>query len=541
VVNQTLSLTDEIYAELVDGLQTGLDWTQFLAKHGASKGPLYNAVGRFFNDMEAKVKALAEVQAKLDQAGLKLDSLDRQIKEAESSLAPLEEKKNALNERIETLESKLTEKSELLEHAGGLGKLGFDIERLRQLREALTEIGAKSGLTGREAVGKFFDDLKDYEAVLEAKALLEGLQIQIETLETRVAEKSELLEYAGELGKLGLDIERLRQLQHTLREIGAKHGLKGKEVTNKFFDDLKDYDASIGFELELITKRGQLNTLAGEMESRSRELDTAGKRLEGVQRQAAELRKELATYQRLEGIGFNGKALGELEKAGKKYGTPRKVLIALNRFAGLSDIKTATEDMKGKLKQEKADIEAMEKKHLHLKSTIEMCEDLLGRKFSLQAITLIRATATKYGEAVDVIKAIEAYGSLKEIEKKINQANTELLETEAKIQRQKEVEAEYQTRIRATLEQFEALNAKAIEVGCAVGTVQEQSKKDTMARDLLNRLQNPLSASYEEYLPLALVLLKSISVWANINKDKFRFPSLIDKNLEELTRYLGGS
>jgi len=112
VVNQTSSLTDEIYAELVDGLKIGLDWTQFLAKHGASKGPLYNAIGRFFNDLEPKVTALGAVQAKLDAAGLMLDSLDQRIKEAEISLAPLEERKNALNEEIETLETKLTEKGE---------------------------------------------------------------------------------------------------------------------------------------------------------------------------------------------------------------------------------------------------------------------------------------------------------------------------------------------------------------------------------------------------------------------------------------------
>ena len=58
--NKTLSLTDEIYAELMDGLKTGLDWTHFLAKHSASKGQLYNAIGRFFGDMEPKVKALNE-------------------------------------------------------------------------------------------------------------------------------------------------------------------------------------------------------------------------------------------------------------------------------------------------------------------------------------------------------------------------------------------------------------------------------------------------------------------------------------------------
>ncbi len=43
-----MSLTDEIYRELLDGLEDNLDWQQFLAKHSASKGPLYNAIDRFF-------------------------------------------------------------------------------------------------------------------------------------------------------------------------------------------------------------------------------------------------------------------------------------------------------------------------------------------------------------------------------------------------------------------------------------------------------------------------------------------------------------
>jgi hypothetical protein len=47
--------------------------------------------------MWPKVQEFNEVQGKLDTAGLKLDQLDQQIKEAESSLAPLEDRKNALN------------------------------------------------------------------------------------------------------------------------------------------------------------------------------------------------------------------------------------------------------------------------------------------------------------------------------------------------------------------------------------------------------------------------------------------------------------
>jgi len=181
VESKSVSLTDEIYAELVDGLKTGLDWTHFLAKHNASKGPLYNAIGRFFNELEPKVKAANEVQAQLDQAGLKLESLDEKIKEAESDVARLEDTKNTLSDQIGTLETKLGEKTELARHLAELGRLGFDLKRLRQLQETLAEIGIKHGLRGKQAVTKFFDDLKDYEAILGAEALLEGLQTQIET------------------------------------------------------------------------------------------------------------------------------------------------------------------------------------------------------------------------------------------------------------------------------------------------------------------------------------------------------------------------
>jgi len=120
VENKTLSLTNKIYQELVDGLKTGLDYTHLQAKYGTSKGPFYNAFGRFIRDMEPKVRELGGVQAKLDTAGLKLDQLDQRIKEAENSLPPLEERKNTLNQQTETLEMKLGEKSELIKQVGEL-------------------------------------------------------------------------------------------------------------------------------------------------------------------------------------------------------------------------------------------------------------------------------------------------------------------------------------------------------------------------------------------------------------------------------------
>ena len=180
-----MSLTDEIYQELLDGLEKDLDWPQFLAKHHNSKGPLYNAIGRFFTEVGPKVTALKEeknlVQMELDEAGLTLDSFDQRKKEEESNISSLDNKKNALAEQVETLETKLTEKGELAKRLAEIEGLGFDTERLIQLQETLKEIGMKHGLKGKEAVGKFFDALKDYETVLCAELQLNRLETHIET------------------------------------------------------------------------------------------------------------------------------------------------------------------------------------------------------------------------------------------------------------------------------------------------------------------------------------------------------------------------
>jgi len=180
-----MSLTDEIYRELSDGLENNLDWQQFMVKHSASKGPLYNAIGRFFTEVGPKIAALKEegsrVQSELDQTGLTLDSLDRKIKEAESNITSLEDRKNILNGQVETLEAELAKKSESAKHLAELERLGFNIERLNLLRDTLRQTGAKHGFKSKEAVSKFFGDLKDYDLVLEAEVQLKGLQTQIET------------------------------------------------------------------------------------------------------------------------------------------------------------------------------------------------------------------------------------------------------------------------------------------------------------------------------------------------------------------------
>jgi len=499
MVNQTLSLTDKIYAELVDGLENELDWTAFIAKYNASKGPLYNAIARFLHDMEPKVRALNEVQAQLDQVGLKLNQLNQEISEADKAvqtknqdLALLEEKENTLKNQTEVLESNLEQKSTPLKRLQELEKVGFGEEKVKALSATLAEIGTKRGLKRDEAVNTFFAELKDYDAKT-------GFEQEIQRLETIVRTKTlEAEKWQAEADSLSRQHKDLAEAIAAVQDLD-RQGVKAEQII---------------YWNGIVSKLGGPEALQDKLE-----------RYYGI----------------LKACGFDEKALGELTKVAEKYGTPRKVFMAVNRFGDLSKIKAADDELRNKVKQKRAMVKSLDEQYPHLKEPIELCKTLLKRKFAFGTISVIVAAARRFDNPIEVMKAIEAYGALKGITKETDQAKTALAEIKGEIDVLKETYAEQNARNIAMLDQFEALNAKAIEVGRAVGAIQEQVKRDTMARDLLNLLQTPTSAGYEEYLPLALVVLNSVSVWANMNKGRFTYFSLLDRNIKEAMGNIGGS
>jgi len=289
-----MSLTDEIYRELLDGLEKGLDWEQILAKYGASKGPLYNAITRLFTEVKPKIVALNEekkrAQSELDQAGLTLDSLYQKIKEAESKIASLEDRENVLNQQVETLESKLAEKSELAKHLSELERLGFDSERLKQLQEALKEIGMRLGFKGREAVNTFFDALKDYETVLRTELQLKGLQTQIDTKKLE-AENWQAKEEA--LRRKHDDLKEALEAVHALRIRGIKVSkiITWHQILSQF-QTVEQFDQSLA-QYSDITKL--LNARKEEAESYELRVAKAQSQVKTVERERAKIEGAIDT------------------------------------------------------------------------------------------------------------------------------------------------------------------------------------------------------------------------------------------------------
>ncbi|MBA7529096.1 hypothetical protein ES705_21288 [subsurface metagenome] len=385
--NKTLSLTDEIYQALVDGLKTGLDYTHLQAKYGTSKGPFYNAFGRFVRDMEPKVRELGAVQAKLDAAGLTLDSLDQRVKEAESSLAPLEEKKNTLNQQIETFETKLAEKSEIIKQVGELEKRGFDAERLRQLREALTEIGAKTGLTGREAVSKFFDELKDYDAKT-------GFEREIERLETIIRTKTlEAEKWQAEAATLS---RRHKELSEAIAAVQSliKHGVKVEQVVS-WNGIVSKLGGPEGLEKEL----GDYKTIRELLNVRKEEIAACHLRLTKAQSQAETLERERARIEgRIDALKVAGvKQLEAMAEATQKQlkamaEATQKQLKAV-AASEIKEAQDAAREIRSEFATFLTQLDRLSEKAVHLGEEIERSKQKLQKYERVKALLESHAVA----------------------------------------------------------------------------------------------------------------------------------------------------
>jgi uncharacterized coiled-coil DUF342 family protein len=435
------------------------------------------------------------------------------VSEAVSITAELEGMGSSLRDVVSFMEELKTKETDI-----GQLRESIDIET------RLEKMGTSSG-----EIAVFLKQLEQEDIGVSAFVLLlrEWHEAGLTPVDARSA-----LSYKAQLEQADLDIETMSRIA----EAAGKFGGPGQVL-----EALAKYGNLGELDQEAQRRREQLDAQAAELESRRQELNTAEQELEKVRNETAAREEVLTTFERLKAIGFDEQGLGELAKAAEKYGTPRTVLRAVNRFVDLTKIKATDDELRNKVKQKRATLKSLDEQYSHLKEPIEICKILLKRKFGLAVLSLINRTAWKYGEPTEVMKAIEGYGQLKEIKKQINQAEADLAEIRGKIQTLKETYTEYSARNTSILDQFEELNSKAIEVGRTVGIVEQQLKKDTLARDILNLLQNPSSADFEQYLPLVLVTVKSISVWATMNRSKFGFPALLENNLQELARHLGGS
>jgi len=281
-----MTVTDNIYQELMDTLQRGLDCTEVMSKYSHTKGPAYNALGRAIRGVLAQMAALTEERKQtlkeLDDLQQKRESLKHEVDEAASKLSTILDEGYEMGEQLQQLEGTVSAKTELLSELDQVKRLGFQGEKLRQLRDALTEIGAKCGLRGADAVARFFDHLRDYGAILQAEVDLEALRKQIES------KKLEAEEWQAREEALRRKHDDVREALSAIRSFSSR-GIRVAQIVT-WHRVLSRFGTLEGFE-ESLTQYGDMAALVN---AKKEETESCELRLTQIQGQVKALQKEKA-------------------------------------------------------------------------------------------------------------------------------------------------------------------------------------------------------------------------------------------------------
>ena len=287
------------------------------------------------------------------------------------------------------------------------------------LEDIEVAVSVKSDL---EAKGVSFGDVSSLvEEARKSKVSLRDLVQTYKALKDSglsAAQLAEALSYKSRLEEAGFTIEGLKEIYTASKAYGGYSGLiKAMNV----YGSLESIEAEVK---RIISERGKLEKQVNELKEMVEKLGEEKARIEGF----------LKLYDDLKTLGFDEEVLRRLKEASDRYGGVRDVLEAVNAYGGLAELRSEVGKLEKKRMEVESELKKAEADHAHLQTIIAMCDTLLYKlKFSIPAVTEIYEVARRYGEPLEVLKAIGRYGELKALEAEIEKLTARRSELEARV------------------------------------------------------------------------------------------------------------
>ena len=182
----------------------------------------------------------------------------------------------------------------------------------------------------------------------------------------------------------------------SLAEIGTKRGLKGKEAVGKFFDELKDYNAKIGFEREI----QRLETIT---ETKKLEAENWQAKAERLESQYRNLKEAIDAMQALLKRGVKAEQIVSWNGIVSKLGGPENLQDRLEEYKSLSEflntMKEEAQSYESRLTKVKSQVETLEKERTKVEGAIE--------SLRVAGIKEVKATVQEIEKQVKAVAAKE--------------------------------------------------------------------------------------------------------------------------------------
>jgi len=244
--------------------------------------------------LQGKLNAMAVKEKEQED---RLQELDEQVKQCQEEMTQLETEKSKLKEetsklqeRALALEKQVTDKGETLR---GLKEVGFPRHQLDRLRGRLSEIAQRHGT--EQVVNRFFEYLKNYEALADMEVTREKLTQEVEALEqereslARLAQKLELTSEQITEGIAAIkSLQRKGVLPPTI--VSYQRMLTAAGLAPESFEKVVADFSSV--EKALTARRGELDSV-------TQELGEKGRALKELQAEMAKVRQSITSLRNL--------------------------------------------------------------------------------------------------------------------------------------------------------------------------------------------------------------------------------------------------
>jgi len=290
-----------------------------------------------------------------------------------------------------------------------------------------------------------------------------------------ITQISEALTYKSRLEEVGLTIEGLKEVYKASEAYGGYEGLI--KAANKY-SSIQAMEAEVN---RLRLEKEEVEKLLSELKGEVGRLVGEKTRVEGA----------LKLYEELRGMGFDEEVLRSLKNVSEKYGGVKNVMDAVNTYGSLTDLESEVRKLEERKSSLEAELRRVEADYAHLQTIISMCDTLLYKlKFSIPAITEVYETAKKYGEPIEVLKAVGRYGELKTIESEIEKLSVKKSELESRV---RELSAQVQE-LRSLMDELKNTAKELIKP-----FVEELSENMDLLRRKFSEILDAMSSKYEEY------------------------------------------
>jgi chromosome segregation ATPase len=347
-----------------------------------------------------------------------------------------------------------------------------------------------------------------------------------------------MVQLDGELKNNGLsskDCQEVLILKNELEVMGFTLGsLKSIADLAKNYGNTQAITEAVSKYSSLADIESQTAAAEEGLEVLNQDISRAKEHLEDTQKQTSHLEEPLKAYGKAVTLGFGPDELATLSELAEKYGSTEKVLQAVIDVTDHSHYLSMIDKTKADLANIEAKIQQTETQYGHLKTAITICETLHSKHgLGLDGISTILSIAEKYGKINNVLKGVDSYGNLQELQKEVDKLEGATAELQSLL-------AQLEGKNDEALKQFESLSAIAMKTGAEVSKVESQLGESKYLHKVIFLINNPASASYQEYGQLLVAVVKAILEWVDNHEKHFRYPNNTKSALQDLITELGG-